>query len=181
MKYQPYKDYLLKLAHQTLYNALHGVENHVEKSNLPNDKCAVFVTLYKNDKLRGCIGTLEPEFPIEKAVIKYTLLSAFDDHRFSKIKKSELNDLKIEISILTQPKKIHSYEEIVFGLDGVIVEDENHNRGVFLPDVAEHFSNLKDFMEELCEQKLGRERNFYLSKNAQIFVFRAEKMRDNNV
>ena len=178
MKYSQYKNYLLKLAHQTLYNALHGVENHVEKLDIPNDKCAVFVTLYKNNQLRGCIGTLEPELPINEAIIKYTLLSAFNDHRFSKVEKSELNDLKIEISILTEPKRIHSYEEIVFGLDGVIIEDENHNRGVFLPDVAEHFDNLKDFMEELCEQKLGRNRNFYLNKDAKLFVFRTEKMKD---
>ncbi len=173
-------DLLLKLAYETLYNALNCYQENSSSGNEYDDelleKRGIFVTLYKNSKLRGCIGNLEQQFSILDGVKKYTLLSAFNDHSFPTVTKDELKDIKIEISILSKPRQIKSYEEISFGSDGVIIEDENNNKGVFLPEVSMHFQNLDDFMEELCEQKLHRERKFYLSKDAKIFVFQSRKI-----
>jgi AmmeMemoRadiSam system protein A len=170
---------LLKFAHQVLRKHLNGDKIDVDISEISKEKYAIFVTLYKNDELRGCIGTLEPELPLISGIEKYTLLAAFHDSRFSPVKKDELDNLKIEISILTKPKLVGSYREISFGKDGVVVEDfQSGEKSVFLPDVAQYFDNLKDFMEELCSQKLGREKDFYLNPNARIYVFQAIKIKD---
>ena len=172
---------LLKLAHITLEKALSSTDhqqNNINHLDASEEKVAIFVTLYLHDELRGCIGTIEPELPLEQAIEQYTLLSAFRDNRFPPLTKNELKDLKIEISILTKPHLVKSLDEIVFKKHGVIVEDQYGGRGVFLPEVAKSFDNLEQFMKTLCSQKLRREENFYLSENARIYTFETIKIKD---
>jgi AmmeMemoRadiSam system protein B/AmmeMemoRadiSam system protein A len=103
----------------------------------PNMKkvMGVFVTLHKNGRLRGCIGEIIPRRPLYKAVIAQAVNSAFHDPRFRPLNASEFKDIDIEISALTPPHPVKSWQDIVIGRDGIILEARGHS-AVFLPQVA---------------------------------------------
>lgn len=86
-------------------------------------------------RLRGCIGTLEPQEPLYRSVIRYAAHSAFEDPRFSPVEARELPGLTLEVSALTSLRPIAGPEEIVAGRDGVQLEKGVY-RAVFLPQVA---------------------------------------------
>lgn len=99
------------------------------------DRAATFVSLHRGRDLRGCIGELEPRFPLLESVRRNALHAAFDDHRFAPLTAGELPGLTIEISVLTPAAPIAGPEAIVIGRHGVILEQHGH-RAVFLPQVA---------------------------------------------
>ncbi len=94
-----------------------------------------FVTLHKDGQLRGCIGEIIPRRPIWQAVREQAFNAAFRDWRFSPVKSDELKDIDIEISALTPPKAVKSYQDIKLGRDGIILSRYNRS-AVFLPQVA---------------------------------------------
>ena len=49
----------------------------------------------RHTRLRGCIGNFDP-MPLHAGLAEYALISAFRDHRFKKIEKSELPTLECE-------------------------------------------------------------------------------------
>ncbi len=156
---------LLKLARESIKEEF-GKKIDLSKYDF-NEERGVFVTLKKNNKLRGCIGFLSP-MPLNKAVYKASKKAAFSDPRFLPLKKEELKKVKIEISILTLPKEC-SKEDFENGKDGLICECEG-KQGLLLPQVAEENSfSKKQFLECLCK-KAGlskdalREENFKLKK-----------------
>jgi len=119
----------------------------------------VFVTLNtKLGELRGCIGYPEPVEPLMDAVIKSAISAATQDPRFPPVKLAELNDLVIEITVLTVPQKMevkhtsHYALHIVLGRDGLIVEQGN-KKGLLLPQVPLEWGwNEKQFLEHTCEK-----------------------------
>ncbi|MFH1457007.1 MAG: AmmeMemoRadiSam system protein A, partial [Patescibacteria group bacterium] len=128
----------LKLARQTLENYFDSSENIDEEYknfDVFNKKCGVFVTLNKNDQLRGCIGLIEPpEISLSEAISQMALSVAFNDTRFSKLDKNELKNIKIEISVLTVPQR-SNVNDIELSRHGVMIKN-GFNSGVFLPQVA---------------------------------------------
>ena len=94
-----------------------------------------FVTLHKEGKLRCCIGEIIPSRPIWQAVQAEAFNAAFRDWRFSPVKSDELKDIDIEISALTPPQAVKSYQDIKLGRDGIILSRYNRS-AVFLPQVA---------------------------------------------
>lgn len=119
-------------------------------------KSGVFVTLKKQGKLRGCIGYVEPVFPLIEAVENAALASAFEDPRFPVLQESEVRDIKIEVSVLSEPKQIISNspkgypDEIKVGVDGLIVKRGFHS-GLLLPQVAvEQRWDAKEFLSNTC-------------------------------
>lgn len=136
----------------------------------------VFVTLYKKNKngkeLRGCIGTVEPSKPLYQAVADMTLASAFNDTRFTPIKKQELQDITIEISVLTKPRPISSYKDIVLNKHGIILSHAGSS-ALFLPKVPqEHGFNLTQTLTELSK-KAGLSENAWQLTDTQFQVFEA--------
>jgi len=95
----------------------------------------VFVTLHKNESLRGCIGYIEPMTSCMEAVRDNTISACARDPRLSPVQKDELDDITIEISVLTPPESIDSWKDIRLGTHGIILERGPH-RSVFLPQVA---------------------------------------------
>ncbi len=135
---------------------------------------AVFVTLKKNGDLRGCIGHLEAVMPLYQAVADRAHAAAFYDPRFRPVRKEEMKEIDIEISILTPPRKINDYRTIVLKRDGVIVRNGNRG-GVFLPQVAEETGwGLDTFLGELCSQKAGLPWTCYKDKSSELSVFQVE-------
>jgi AmmeMemoRadiSam system protein B/AmmeMemoRadiSam system protein A len=96
---------------------------------------AAFVTLKKDSHLRGCIGDIFPQRPLYRSVITNAVNAAVKDRRFKPVTKEELSGLTIEISALTPPAPVDSYEKIRIGTDGVVLR-KNGRSAVFLPQVA---------------------------------------------
>ena len=85
--------------------------------------------------MRGCIGYIEPIKPLYQSIIDNTINAAVNDPRFQNVSKEELADIKIEISVLTPPHKVGSYNDIQIGKHGIILKKGFHT-AVFLPQVA---------------------------------------------
>ncbi|MBT4595227.1 AmmeMemoRadiSam system protein B [bacterium] len=102
-------------------------------------KNGVFVTLKKNDELRGCTGTLQSPNPLHTTISHMALSAAIRDNRFEPVKQNELDDITIEISVLSTPEKIKSYKSIKLGTHGILLEkdlgDGKRAGAVFLPKV----------------------------------------------
>ena len=115
----------------------------------------VFVTLRKRGELRGCIGRIETETPLTQLVPVVALDAALRDERFEPVTAEELEDLHVEVSVLTPPATISNPKEIVAGRDGIVLEHQGR-RGVFLPQVwADTGWTRVEFLRELASQKAG--------------------------
>lgn len=143
---------------------------HYPNLQLP---CGAFVTLTKEGDLRGCIGYIETEDTLFNTVCEAARLAATEDPRFPPVDEMELPRILIEISVLSTPQPIQSYDEIVLGKHGLIL-DEDFARGVLLPQVAtEHNMDLSGFLTSLC-RKAGLSGTEWMSKQLNIKAFSAE-------
>ncbi len=167
------KKFLLKFARSTLEQYFFA-----QTVPLPRDmnqklkvKRGAFVTLKKHGELRGCIGHMAEDTPLCTLIGAMALQSAFNDTRFRPLTKNELEQIEIEISVLTPYKKINNANEIVLGRDGVIVKKGNR-QAVFLPQVATETGWGKEvFLDQLCF-KAGLKAGDW--KNAELYTFQAE-------
>jgi len=167
---------LLQLARETILSHLKGEKLPPIETDDPvlREKRGVFVTLRKNEHLRGCIGTIMPVYPLVEAVQKMAIESATGDPRFSPVTLSEMNQIKVEISVLTVPRRVKNAEEIELGRDGVIVK-KGFRQGVFLPQVAEETGwSKEEFLSNLCYQKAGLSPEAWKEKETELYTFQAE-------
>ena len=107
--------------------------------NLPEEmltnKAGVFVSLYKFDTLRGCIGTILPTTnTIAEEIINNSLSAALNDYRFPPLTKEELKWLNISVYILKEPEPISSLDMLDVHKYGIIVT-HGLKRGVLLSDL----------------------------------------------
>jgi MEMO1 family protein len=174
------KKWLLSLARSAIKSNLSGetiIPPQPEKEILKEER-AVFVTLHKNEQLRGCIGHMIAHDQLYKAVWDMALSAAFNDPRFAPVRSKELDDIHIEISILTPMQKIDSYEEIVMGRDGVMVQSGSQT-GVFLPQVAKETGwDIDTFLRYLCTSKAMLPPDAYKDPQTELYVFQVEEFSD---
>ena len=116
----------------------------------------VFVTLNKHGELRGCIGFPEAVYPLYKGVIEAAKSAAFSDPRFNALEQDELDEISVEVSVLTKPKKIEAncaeeiVKEVKVGRDGLIVRSA-FGSGLLLPQVAiECCWDCRTFLKHTC-------------------------------
>ncbi|MBN1385704.1 AmmeMemoRadiSam system protein A [Candidatus Woesearchaeota archaeon] len=175
------KDYLLKLARNTLDKYILTGDTYAP-DDVPDSlkqKSGTFVTLTVAGDLRGCIGSLTPGEPIFKSVINNTVNAAVDDPRFPPVDATELKRIKIEVSVLTPMKRLdHSGPDDLLArlrpdIDGVWLQLRGHG-ATYLPDVWEHFSDKKGFLESLC-QKAGLPPDAWKDPEAKIFIYQTIK------
>lgn len=139
---------------------------------------ATFVTLHRNEQLRGCIGILKPVRPLAEDVAYNAWAAAFTDSRFLPLNAGELDNLDIHISILGTPEEIDFISEddlvnqIRPGKDGLILED-GFNRGTFLPSVWESLSDAHTFLNHL-KMKAGLPADYW-SDDIQIKRYTVEE------
>ena len=154
-----------------------SVNNYLEKYN---NKRGVFVTIYKKNpkSLRGCIGFPYPSFPLIEALIE-AAISACNDPRFPPLSEDELDQITIEISILTEPKLINVKDpkeylkKIEIGKDGLIIKKGVFS-GLLLPQVAvEQKWNVEQFLENIC-LKAGLTIDSWMDETSKIYKFQAE-------
>ena len=181
------KEYLLKIARRAMqkYFQDEGVFQ-VEEDELPQslkEKRGTFVSLWKNNELRGCIGNLESEKSIYQSVIDNCLASALLDSRFTALKSNELNDIKIEISILSELKKLSNftnYDSFLKYLNkykpGLLIKKGTY-QATFLPQVWEDLNSAELFISHLCE-KAGLEKDEWKKMDLEIYRYSAEVFKE---
>lgn len=121
---------------------------------------AVFVTLRRTDgELRGCIGSIEARRPLLEDLRANAVASAVRDPRFAPVGPAELEELHVEVSILSPPEPIRFADEedavrqLRPGKDGVILSWSGH-RVTFLPQVWTQVPEPRDFLLHL-KRKAG--------------------------
>jgi AmmeMemoRadiSam system protein A len=146
---------LLAHARRAIESAL-GVEAATEAPEAVFLDCAgaTFVTLRRNGTLRGCIGTLDAERPLREDVAHNARRAAFRDPRFEPLQPDELDELVVEVSLLSAPEPIEcaSEDDLIERLDpardGVVLEYRGQ-RATFLPQVWEQLPDPRDFLRQL--------------------------------
>jgi AmmeMemoRadiSam system protein B/AmmeMemoRadiSam system protein A len=134
-----------------------------------------FVTLTRHGRLRGCVGHLVADLPMAQVVGMMALQAAFDDRRFQPVRRDEVDDLEIEISLLTPYLRVSGPSAIVLGRDGVLLEKSGHS-AIYLPQVApEQGWNLDQTLGHLCE-KAGLHGDCW--RGAKLSTFQAEVFSD---
>ncbi len=109
-----------------------------------------FVTLEKDGQLRGCIGTMWGGRPLQQTVQQMAIAAAFRDSRFPSLSVEELEDTRIEISVLSSLRYVHDVEEILVGRDGLYITLGMHS-GVLLPQVpVEQGWDRAEFLRQVC-------------------------------
>ncbi len=166
---------LLAIARQSLEHCVRaGGIPDIPEASLPvalRTACGAFVTLNKNGRLRGCIGRFDPGEPLYKVVQEMTVAAATQDYRFDPVKRSELSDIRIEVSVLTPLRKIGSIEEFDPAHDGIYMRKGNRS-GTFLPQVAKETGWTKEQLLGHCaEEKAGIGWDGW--KNADLYVYEA--------
>jgi AmmeMemoRadiSam system protein B/AmmeMemoRadiSam system protein A len=138
-----------------------------------------FVTLHKDGKLRGCIGRFEPDIELYKVIQEVAVSAATRDFRFSPVTQDELDDIDIEISVLTPLRKIDSVDEIELGKHGIYIK-QGHNSGTFLPQVATQTGwDLEEFLGHCARDKAGIGWEGW--KNADLYVYEALIFSENEI
>jgi AmmeMemoRadiSam system protein B/AmmeMemoRadiSam system protein A len=166
----------IKIATDTLqsYVNYHEKSEFDIKSKILKEPLGAFVTLKKNNQLRGCIGSFEPKEPLSNVIQNMTIAAASQDLRFQPVTPDELKDITIEISVMTPKKKISKWQDVVLGKNGVVVQ-KGFNSGTFLPQVATDTKwTLEEFLSELCSQKAGLARDCYKDPSVNLYTYEAQ-------
>ncbi len=115
-------------------------------------RAGVFVSLHKGDALRGCIGHIEPDQPLSRAVPSSAIAAASTDPRFAPVTTEEMTELQIELSILGPLERIASVGDVEVGRHGLLVE-RGWNRGLLLPQVAVEWGwDAEAFLSQTCHK-----------------------------
>ncbi len=171
--------FLLKNSRKAIVSHLKGKDVEVPK-NLPLSLAVhkgCFVTLHKNGELRGCIGNIYSDKMLFEAVLDNSINAAFKDPRFPPVSFDELDDIEIEISVLSFPErlKFSSANELMNKLmpfvDGVVLRNGNRS-STFLPQVWEQLSSKEEFLSALCF-KGGMHGTCWTSPSTEVYTYQA--------
>lgn len=166
---------LLELARNSIAAKLFGTEipQFGDLSHRLIENRGVFVSLKKNDKLRGCIGFIHGVKPLYQMVQDVAESAAFRDPRFPPLTKEELSEVKIEISVMTPLHKVPSPRKIKVRQHGVLIK-HGEAQGLLLPQVAERNKwDRKALLENVC-LKAGLEKRAWQDPEAELMVFEAQ-------
>jgi AmmeMemoRadiSam system protein A len=156
---------LLPIARAAISNALNIPCTADESAPGLSEPGACFVTLTQNGQLRGCIGSLVAHRSLLNDLKSNAVSAALYDPRFMPLTAAELNDTKIEVSLLTPPEPMQFKDEadalaqLCPGIDGVVFEFGRY-RSTFLPQVWQQLPTQREFMAHL-KQKAGLPEDFW--------------------
>ena len=172
------KKILLKIACDTVGSAIAGTPLPRLESDDPelNANCGCFVTLKNADRLRGCIGQFVSEMPLIKLIVAMAKASATSDPRFfaDPITAGELNELDIEISVLSELQLADDPLSLRLGTDGIYIKKAAAT-GCFLPQVATETGWTKEqFLSQCCMHKAGLPADAWRNPDTKVYLFSAE-------
>jgi len=150
-------------------------------SGVFKEKRGVFTTLLKHGELRGCIGYPYPIKRLDEAIIETAIASAIDDPRFEPVRLSEMDEIEVEVTILTPPEKIEAkpkdmpkYVEI--GKHGLMVKMGTFS-GLLLPQVAVEYNfDAEEFLSQTC-MKAGLPPDCWLT-GAEVYRFEGQVFKE---
>ncbi len=166
------KKELLQLVHRTLayYLQHHKSPMYQTQDEGLMEPCGVFVTLFNQGQLRGCIGHTQADMPMYVAVQEMAISSATVDPRFRPVTEKELSDITVEISILSDLFPIE-VDQVEVGIHGLMLM-YGGRRGLLLPRVpVEHGWDLDAYLDNLC-YKAGLPLDIW-DLNPDLFAFTA--------
>jgi len=156
------QDILIDLAKAAILAALNQPENFDLENALEHypellKNGAAFVTINtrRNHQLRGCIGSLQAYRPLYKDIISNAQAAALHDPRFPPLTPEEFKEIKIEVSILSDPKPLQYSDvedlrkKIVPMKDGIVLR-YNGYQATYLPQVWEQLPSFDAFFSSLC-------------------------------
>lgn len=173
---------LLKLAREAIISELEGKELEIDENikKKYSKKQACFVTLTINRGLRGCIGSLEARQELWKDIIENARNAAFRDPRFPILNENELKKIKIEISVLSIPKKItyKTEDELKKKImkKGVVLK-KGWNSATYLPQVWAELGEFEEFISSLCV-KAGLSSDSWKNLDLEVLVYDVEKIEE---
>jgi AmmeMemoRadiSam system protein A len=174
------KGVLLDIARNSIGSAIQGTPIDVTQFQINTQESkaehGVFVTLRTDGKLRGCIGRLVSHTPLRKLVSEMAVSAALEDTRFenNKIQISELDGLKIEISVLSTLQRLENPLELELARHGIYIKRGLRN-GCFLPQVASETGwSKEEFLTQCCHGKAGLSPDAWKDKDTEVYVFTAE-------
>ncbi|MGC9373862.1 MAG: AmmeMemoRadiSam system protein B [Bacteroidales bacterium] len=166
---------LLKIARKTMIEYLEtGKMPDIDKNAITpamQEHCGAFVTLHLDGALRGCIGRFSANEPLYEVVQKMAVSAATEDPRFPAVKPDEMDEIDLEISVLTPLQKIESIDEIEMGRHGIYIK-KGFATGTFLPQVAHETGWTKEeFLGHCAQSKAGIGWDGW--RDADIFIYEA--------
>jgi len=164
---------LLTLARRSIRDFLQTEKKNIQisKNSELQMRSGVFVTLRNGENLRGCIGIITPPGPLFETVQECAASAATSDPRFNPVTLSELEEIKIEISLLSTPEPLRDLSQIELGIHGLIISQEGR-RGLLLPQVAtENHWDRETFLAQTC-RKAGLHLDAW-RRGAEILLFSA--------
>ena len=171
------KALLKKIAYESIRDSLAGKPVAVANSSLfilhssLKEKCGAFVSLHKQGRLRGCIGHFGEDVPLHEIVAEMARAAAFEDPRFMPVMRDELDELDIEISVLTPMRRIQSLDEFQLHRHGIYIK-KGYRSGTFLPQVADEVNWTKEeFVGHCSQDKAGLGWDGW--KDAELYVYEA--------
>ncbi|TVQ37192.1 MAG: AmmeMemoRadiSam system protein A [Spirochaetaceae bacterium] len=176
------REYLVRRARAAIAAALRdqAVPDEAAPEEVRRTQCGLFVTLHHQPeadatpRLRGCIGHLQGRDRLDREIISVAQQAAYADPRFAPLASlEELDDVVIEVSLLSPFEALHDIETIEPGRDGLYITCGSRS-GLLLPQVASDRGwDRLTFLRHLCI-KAGCREECWSDPQAQLYRFQAE-------
>lgn len=169
------RELLRTTAYRSLEHCVKGAQVMCPEAPTPRlrEKRGVFVTLKHRGHLRGCVGYVRPFKPLIEAVWEMAESAALRDHRFIPVEPREVDQLELEITVLSPLKQITNPDAVLVGRHGLVIS-RGHLSGVLLPQVpVEHDWDRETFLAETCV-KAGLDPDAWRDPQTTLEVFTAE-------
>ncbi len=146
------------------------------------EKRGVFTTLNKHGELRGCIGFPYPVKRLDEAIVDSAISAATQDPRFLPVKLEEMDEIDVEVTVLTPPEKLEAppeqrAEAVEIGKHGLIVVYRGYS-GLLLPQVAvDHGMDEEEFLTHTC-LKAGLPPDCWLMESVEVYTFEGQIFRE---
>lgn len=171
---------LLQYARSSAARILGAQDNHsIEKPDIAGNFGGAFVTFWNNQSLRGCVGSFCSTLDIAQTIAEVTR-NTLNDSRFSAnpVSAQELDELQIEISILSDTVRINDPLSLVPGEHGIMIRKGTRS-GCFLPHIATQKNwSAAAFLSNCCTMKAGLPANAWKEPDAEVLVFTADVFSD---
>ncbi len=147
-------------------------------SGVFEQKRGVFTTLTKHGELRGCIGFPYPIKRLDEAIIESAIAAATEDPRFPQVSLKEMDEIIVEVTVLTPPEKINAKptelpKHVEIGKHGLMVKRGFYS-GLLLPQVAvEYGFDAEEFLSQTC-MKAGLPPDCWLMEGTEVYRFEGQ-------